>query len=73
MESPAARSLEGQGRRLSLETIRPWRKRTLQIISTEKWRKESEVTPLPQVHTNMIYSIKNEANDLMLFQYSPFN
>lgn len=37
------------GRRPSLEHIRPWRKRTLQIISTEKWRKESEVTPLPQV------------------------
>jgi len=37
------------GRRASLENIRPWRKRTLQIISTEKWRKESEVTPLPQV------------------------
>jgi len=45
----ASRSIESQGRRPSLETIRPWRKRTLQIISTEKWRKESEVTPLPQV------------------------
>lgn len=40
---------EDSGRRSSLENIRPWRKRTLQIISTEKWRKESEVTPLPQV------------------------
>lgn len=29
--------------------LRPWRKRTLQIISTEKWRKTSDVTPLPQV------------------------
>ena len=37
------------GRRASLETIRPWRKRTVQIISTEKWKKECEVTPLPQV------------------------
>jgi len=49
MENVASRSIESQGRRPSLETIRPWRKRTLQIISTEKWRKESEVTPLPQV------------------------
>jgi len=29
--------------------LRPWRKRTLQIISTDKWRKTSDVTPLPQV------------------------
>lgn len=49
MENLTSRTIEAQGRRPSLETIRPWRKRTLQIISTEKWRKESEVTPLPQV------------------------
>jgi len=29
--------------------VRPWRKKALQIISTEKWRKTSDVTPLPQV------------------------
>lgn len=49
MENLDTKTIEAQGRRPSLETIRPWRKRTLQIISTEKWRKESEVTPLPQV------------------------
>lgn len=31
------------------DQLRPWRKRALQIISTEKWRKTSDVTPLPQV------------------------
>ena len=29
--------------------LRPWRKRTLQIISTDVWKKETEVSPLPQV------------------------
>jgi len=29
--------------------LRPWRKRTLQIISTDVWKKETEVVPLPQV------------------------
>jgi len=29
--------------------LRGWRKRTLQIISTDKWRKFSDVTPLAQV------------------------
>jgi len=29
--------------------LRPWRKRTLQIISTDVWKKEAEVVPLPQV------------------------
>ena len=52
LESASMEAGRGEGRRESLETIRPWRKKTLQIISTEKWRKESEVTPLPQVEVS---------------------
>jgi len=32
-----------------IDNLRPWRKRTLQIISTDVWKKETEVAPLPQV------------------------
>ena len=59
----------GEGRRESLETIRPWRKKTLQIISTEKWRKESEVTPLPQVQVSprvfFFFHFKLQKKDLL--------
>lgn len=32
-----------------MSQLRPWRKRALQIISTDVWKKETEVLPLPQV------------------------